>query len=112
MWLIISFSIILFTICILKDTHVKQYYRYIGEAKLIDEYDLVMPVWAALFIVLTSFIPFTNIVMFVGFIVYYTVHAYWDPNVCDYTTHVFSLKGKNFITRFLLSIKKLLNKEI
>ena len=111
MW-IIAFLTILLTICILKDTHVKEYYRCYGEAKLIDEGDVEIPIWVMLVIVLLGLIPIVNITLFLVFIICYAIHAAWNPNECDGETHVFSLRGSNIFTRCLLRIKNLLCRKI
>lgn len=112
MW-IIAILIIILTLGILKDTHVKVYYRgYCNEAKLEEEYDAIMPVWMALIIVILGLLPIANIVLFTAFIIYYAIHAGWNPNDCDGYTRVFSLKGKNAITRCLLVIKNLLCRKV
>ena len=97
---------------ILKDTHVKVYYRCFGLAKLQEEYDVIVPLWVALIIVVLGLLPIANIVLFVAFIIYYVIHAGWNPDMCDNYTHVFSLRGDNIVTRGLLKVKNLLCKEI
>ena len=97
---------------ILKDTHVKVYYRCFSPTELQHEYDVVMQVWTALIIVILGLLPIANIVLFTIFIIYYAIHAGWNPNNWDGCTHVFSLKGKNAITRCLLVIKNLLCRKI
>ena len=111
MW-VIAILIIILTLSILKDTHVKVYYRGYGLAKLHEEYDVIIPLWVALIIVVLSLLPIANIVLFVAFIIYYVIHARWNPDRCDNYTHVFSLRGDNIVTRGLLKVKNLLCKEI
>lgn len=112
MW-IIAILIIILTLGILKDTHIKVYYRgYCSKAKLEEEYDAMMPVWRILIVVILGLLPIANIVLFTVFIIYYSIHAGWDPDDCNGYTHVFSLKGKNVITRCLLVIKDLLCREV
>lgn len=111
MW-IIAILIITLTLGILKDTHVKVYYGYCSSTELKQEYDVVMPVWMALIIVILGLLPIVNIVLFTVFIIYYAIHAGWDPDDCSGYTHVFSLKGKNAITRCLLVIKNLLCRKV
>lgn len=111
MW-IIGILIIILTLGILKDTHVKVYYRCYGPAKLQKEYDAVIPLWIALIITVLGLVPVTNITLFVAFIIYYIVHAKWNPNKCDDYTHVFSLRGDNIVTRGLLKVKSILCKGI
>ena len=110
-WMIIAIIFILITICILKNTHVKVYNSNYY-TKLQEEYDLEVPVWALLLIVLVYLIPIANIIAFVAFLVFYIVHAVWDPRECVGETHVFSLNGNNWVTKSLLVIKEILNKKI
>lgn len=97
---------------ILKDTHVKVYYSYYTRTELKREYDVIFPLWGALIIVVLGLLPRANIVLFVAFIIYYAIHAGWNPDRCDNYTHVFSLRGDNLVTRGLLKVKNLLCKEI
>ena len=111
MW-IISVLIIILTLSILKDTHVKVYGRYATYCSIQTEYDLVVPVWAALMTVVLGLMPVVSIVSFIVFAIYYAVHAWWDPEENYGESHVFSLRGDNIITRGLLRIKNLLCKRI
>lgn len=49
---------------------------------------------------------------FAAFIIYYAIHAGWNPNECKDYTHVFSLRGDNIVTRGLLKVKNLLCKRV
>lgn len=111
---IIAILIIILTLSILKDTNVKVYYNYIGysRAELKREYVVIIQLWEALTIVILGLLPIANIVLFVVFILYYAIHAGWNPDKCDNYTHVFSLRGDNIVTRGLLKVKNLLCKEI
>lgn len=113
MW-IIAILIIILTLSILKDTNVKVYYNYNGysHAELRREYVVIIPLWEAFIIVILGLLPIANIVLFVVFILYYAIHAGWNPNRCYNYTHVFSLRGDNIITKGLLKAKNLLCKEI
>lgn len=111
MW-VIAILIIILTLSILKDTHVKVYYRSYSYAELKREYDVIVPLWVALIIVVLGLLPIANIVLFVAFIIYYVIHAGWNPDRCDNYTHVFSLRGDNIVTKGLLKVKNLLCKEI
>ena len=111
MW-IIAILIIILILSILKDTHVKVYYSGYGLTKLQKEYDVIVPLWVALIIVVLGLLPIANIVLFVAFIIYYVIHAGWNPDMCDNYTHVFSLRGDNIVTRGLLKVKNLLCKKI
>lgn len=110
MW-VIAILIIILTLSILKDTHVKVYYGYCA-AKLQEEYDAIIPLWAALIIVVLGLLPIANIILFAVFIIYYAIHVGWNPNKCDGWTHVFSLRGDNIVTRGLLKVKNLLCKRV
>lgn len=111
MWYIISIVFILITVCLLKDTHVEVYetrfYTRLGE-----EYDLKLPIWVWVLVVFVYLIPIVNIVAFIAFLIYYIIHAAWDPYYRDGKTHVFSLNGNNWVTKSLLAIKEILNKKI
>ena len=111
MW-VIAILIIILTLSILKDTHVKVYYKCYGRAELQEEYDVIVPLWVALIITVLGLFPIANSVLFVAFIIYYVIHAGWNPDRCDNYTHVFSLRGDNIVTRGLLKVKNLLCKEI
>lgn len=111
MW-VIAILIIILTLSILKDTHVKLYYRCLGSAKLQKEYDTIIPLWRVLIITVLGLLPIVNIVLFIAFIIYYAIHAGWNPDDCDGYTHVFSLRGDNIVTKGLLKVKNLLCKKI
>lgn len=111
MW-VIAILIIILTLSILKDTHVKVYYRCFGPAELQKEYNVIVPLWKALIITVLGLLPIANIVLFVAFIIYYAIHAGWNPNECDNYTHVFSLRGDNIVTKGLLKVKNLLCKKV
>lgn len=111
MW-IIAMLIITLTLSILKDTHVEVYYRYRGPAKLLKVYDVIVPLWMALIIVVLGLLPIVNVTLFTVFIIYYAIHTWWNPNECEDYTHVFSLRRENIVTRGLLKVKNLLCKRI
>lgn len=108
MW-VIAILIIILTLSILKDTHVEV---YCGPAKLQEEYDVIVPLWVALIIVVLGLLPTANIILFATFIIYYAIHAGWNPNECEGYTQVFSLRGENIVTRGLLKVKNLLCKRV
>lgn len=111
MW-VIAILIIILTLSILKDTHVEVYYRYRDSARLQEEYDAIVTLWMALIIVVLGLLPIANIILFAAFIIYYAIHAGWNPNECEYCTHIFSLRGDNIVTRGLLKVKNLLCKRV
>lgn len=77
-----------------------------------DNYDVIVPLWMALIVVVLALLPVANIILFAVFIIYYAIHAGWNPNECDNYTHVFSLRGDNIVTRGLLKVKNLLCKRV
>lgn len=107
MW-IISITLITLTICILKDTHIQEY-TWDYKIRLADEYDLMLPVWVILVIILLGSIPVFNIAFFLAFIGYYIAHVVSDMDSV-FTNNVWkpSLKGKNWVTKAILFIKRLL----
>ena len=110
-WIIIAVIFILITVYILKDTHV-EIIKTGCRNKLLEEYDLELPIWALLLIVLVYFIPIVNIMVFISFLVYYIVYAVWGPEDCEGETRAFSLNGNNWVTKSLLAIKRVLNKKL
>lgn len=111
---IISFIIIVLVISLLRDLRVEKWYHYWGldKVKLIEEYDVSLPLWMVLVIVLLGIIPVVNIVLFLAFLTVYIIHALWDPQECDLVTHVFILKGNTFVGRILKRIGRILNTKI
>lgn len=67
---------------ILKDTHVKVYYKCYSTTKLQEEYDITIPLWIALIIVVLGLLPMTNIILFAVFIIYneryYSYKHWWE----------------------------------
>ena len=94
MW-VIAILIIILTLSILKDTHVEVYYRYCSSTRIA-----------------LGLLPIANIILFTAFIIYYAIHAGWNPNECEGYTHVFSLRGENIVIRGLLKVKNLLCKRV
>lgn len=110
-WIIIAIIFILITVYLLKDTHV-EIIRGGRNTKLLEEYDLELPIWALLLIVLVYLIPLINIAVFISFLAYYIVHIVRNPEGCYGEIRVFSLNGNNWVTKSLLAIKEILNKKI
>lgn len=107
MW-IINIVLIALTICILKDTHIQEY-TWDYKRRIIDEYDFKLPIWAVLVILLLGSISIFNIVLFLVFIGYYIAHVVLDMDSV-FTDNMWkpSLKGKNWVTKAILSIIRLL----
>lgn len=107
MW-IIGVILIALTICILKDTHIQEY-TWDYKRRLAEEYDLKLPVWVILVILLLGSIPGLNVMLFLAFIGYYITHVVSDADGV-FTDNIWkpSLKGKNWVTKAILLAKKLL----
>lgn len=103
MWWIISLLVIVFTVFLIKDTHVKEY-SY-GRSVVIEEYDMELPVWELILIILVGLIPILNFILFIIFAIFYI-------RCRDEETHVFSLRGENWVGKGLLKIKKILSVKV
>lgn len=110
MWWIIALLIIVFTVFLIKDTHVEVYSYYSRSA--IEEYNMELPIWLVILITLIGAVPILNITLFIMFVIFYVVHATWNPRYRDEETHVFSLRGENWVGKILLKIKKILTVKV
>lgn len=106
MWWIISLLIIIFVVSLIKDTHVKKYNYHSNS--VIREYDMELPIWKLILIILVGLTPILNFILFIIFAIFYIVHAAWDPRCRYEKTHVFSLRGENWVGKGLLKIKRIL----
>lgn len=111
MYLVICTVMAIVTVLILKDTNVTVYYsEYSRSGALIEEdYDLKVPVWLVLVILILGFIPVLNIMLYTVGYLFYIVHAVWNPDKLFGYTHKFNLRGNNFLTRIVKKIWKFLN---
>lgn len=105
---------VIVTVLILKDTHVEKYYcGYSGNYHdLLKEFDVRIPVWLVLAIIILGFIPILNIILYLAFYIYYMIHVFWNPKRLDGEVHVYSLKGNNIATKLIKNIWKILNKPV
>lgn len=74
-----------------------------------EDYDLKVPVWLVLVILILGFIPVLNIMLYTVGYLFYIVHAVWNPDKLSGYTHKFNLRGNNFLTRIVKKIWKFLN---
>lgn len=111
-WVVISVVLITLTLCILKDTHVKECYRDYNSFYVKEEYDLKIPLWVALIIFVLGLIPILNIVIFGVFVVVYACLSTGNPDSHTNDTVIPSLRGDNIVTKGLLKIKNLLCRKI
>lgn len=110
MWWIIALLIIVFTVFLIKDTHVEVCsYK---DRSVIEEYNMELPIWLVILIILIGAVPILNITLFIIFVIFYVVHATWNPRYRDEETHVFSLRGENWVGKILLKIKKTLTVKV
>lgn len=112
MYLVICTVMVIITVLILKDTHVTVYcngYYSRSVAHIEEDYDLKIPVWLVLVILILGFIPILNIMLYTVGYLFYIVHAVWNPDKLSGYTHKFNLRGNNFLTRIVKKIWKFLN---
>lgn len=109
---ILSLSIIILTLSILNDTHVKVYYtKYGGNIHLVDEYDIKLSLWTVLLIIFLGIVPGLNIFLFNLFLITYVIHVIWNPiNRWGDYTYKFSLKKEDYITWFISKIANFIKK--
>ena len=79
---------------------------------MVVTYDMELPIWELILIILVGLIPILNFILFIIFAIFYIVHATWDPRCRDEETHVFSLRGENWVGKGLLKIKKILSVKV
>lgn len=96
--IILGILFLCITFTLLKDLHVVIYDWNHTE---IGKYDFEVQVWMVILMFLFYLIPFLNIALFLGFMIYFIIHACWNPRNCAGITHVFSLNKSNFIIKFL-----------
>lgn len=108
----ISIIIIVLTIAILKDTRIEHYKRdYCGnfyrDLYDVQESNIKLPIWAVTLIILLGLVPIANVILFLIGLVVYWYHLTPEKYADEY--YMFSLRGDNLITKFLLFIKKILS---
>ena len=103
-WVIIGIILTIIMVGIMKDTHVIMY----NGMKVSEEHDIEIPLWILCILLLVELIPFFNIIVFIGFVVWYVILYNTTPEqwLVKYT---FRLQGKTYVGRAVLAIINFLN---
>ena len=91
----------------MKDTHFKCY----NGMKVVEEFDIRIPLWFLIIIILVEQIPFLNIILFLTFIIAYFIFSNMKPEMY-LVKDIPSLKGETYVGKIVIKIKKLLSTEI
>ena len=91
----------------MKDTHFKCY----NGMKVVEEFDIRIPLWFLIIIILVEQIPFLNIILFLTFIIAYFIFSNMKPEMY-LVKYIPSLKGETYVGKIIIKIKKLLSTEI
>lgn len=103
-WIIIGIFLTIIIVGILKDTHCVCY----NGLEVDEEFDIKIPLWVLIIILLIELIPFFNIVLFIAFIIWYIVKSCGEPDRF-YDKCLFSLRGETYVGQVLVIIKNFLN---
>lgn len=91
----------------MKDTHFKCY----NGMKVVEESEARIPLWFFIIIILVEQIPVLNILLFLAFLVAYFIFSNMKPEMY-LVKYIPSLKGKTYVGKIVIKIKKLLSTEI
>lgn len=91
----------------MRDTHFKCY----NGMKVKEEFDIRMPLWFLIIIILVEQIPVLNILLFLTFIIAYFIVSSMKPEMY-LVKYIPSLKGETYVGKIVIKIKKLLCTEI
>lgn len=103
-WSLIGIFLTIIIVGMLKDTHCKCYEGL--EVK--REFDIKIPLWVLIIILLIELIPSLNIVLFAAFIILY-IDKSCDKSNRFYDKCLFSLRGETYVGQVLIMIKNFLN---
>lgn len=106
-WFIIGIILTIIIVDIMKDTHFKRY----NGMKVVEEFDIRIPLWFLIIIILVEQIPFLNIILFLTFIIAYFIFSNMKPEMY-LVKDIPSLKGETYVGKIVIKIKKLLCTEI
>ena len=103
-WIIIGIFLTIIIVGILKDTHCVCYYGL----EVDEEFDIKIPMWVLISLLLLELVPFFNIVLFVVFITWYIVKSCGKPDRYE-DKCLFRLRGETYVGQVLVIIKNFLN---
>lgn len=103
-WSLIGIFLTIIIVGMLKDTHCVCY----DGLKAKEEFDIKIPLWALIIILLIELIPFFNIVLFIAFIIWHIIKSCGEPDRF-YDKCLFSLRGETYVGQVLVIIKNFLN---
>lgn len=103
-WIIIGIVLTIIIVGILKDTHCVCY----NGLKTDKEFDIKVPLWLLIVILLIEWIPFLNIALFIAFIMWYIIKSYGKPDRF-HDKCLFSLRSETYVGQVLVIIKNFLN---
>ena len=103
-WIIIGIFLTIIIVGILKDTHCVCY----DGLEVEEEFDIKIPMWVLIILLLLELIPSFNIMLFVVFIIVYIVKSCGKPEIWDEKC-LFSLRGETYVGKVLVIIKNFLN---
>ena len=103
-WIIIGIFLTIIIVGILKDTHCVCYYGL----KVEEEFDIKIPMWVLIIILLLELIPSFNIMLFIVFIIVYIVKSCGKPDRYGERC-LFRLRGETYVGKVLVIVKNFLN---
>lgn len=106
-WFIIGIILTIIIVDIMKDTHFKCYHGM----KVVEEFEVRIPLWFFIMIILVEQIPVLNILLFLTFLVAYFIFSNMKPKMY-LVKYIPSLKGETYVGKIVIKIKKLLCTEI
>lgn len=91
----------------MENTHFKCY----NGMKVVEEFDIRIPLWFFIIIILIEQIPVLNIILFLTFIIAYFIFSNMKPEMY-LVKYIPSLKEETYVGKIVIKIKKLLYTEI
>jgi membrane protein implicated in regulation of membrane protease activity len=106
-WLIIGVILTIIIVGILKDTHARCY----EGLRAVEEFDIAVPLWMLVIILILELIPFLNIVLFIAFVIWYIIKSSGKPDRYE-DKCIFSLRGETYVGQAIKVVKNFLNIKI